>query len=182
MTSPRRQPVPPISGADKGALRSRASLRPFSDADATEILDALQDCEMVRWLAALPVPVDPESGNTYLRFLLDPDVHAYTLRVDRTFAGLVSLGTELTFWIRAEMQGNGLGRWAVRRFLEQLPADITTVTACCMQENAAAANLLIRLGFSQVRPPFKRFSFAHEHAVPFLRFTLARSTTSTGFS
>lgn len=182
MTSPGRHPAPPISEAETGALCSSASLRPFSDADAAEMLNALGDCEMVRWLAALPVPVDPESGNTYLRFLLDPDVRAYTLRVDQTFAGLVSLGTELTFWIRAEMQGKGLGTWAVRRFLDQLPADVAKVTACCMKENTSAANLLINIGFSQVGPPFKRFSFAHEHAIQFLRFTLARSGASTGLS
>ena len=121
---------------------AQVTLQPFSNDDADEIFEALQDCSLARWLAALPVPVDAESGEKYLQFLQDPEIHASILRIDRRFAGLVSLGSELTFWIRTDLQGKGLGTWAVREFLRQLPAGIAKITACCMLENRAAAQPL----------------------------------------
>ncbi|WP_299848474.1 GNAT family N-acetyltransferase [uncultured Roseovarius sp.] len=159
-------------------LSAKATLRPFSNDDADEVFDALQDRRLARWLVALPVPVDPASGKDYLRFLQDPEIHARTLRVDRKFAGLVSLGSELTFWIRTGFHRKGLGTWAVQEFLDQLPTDITKVVACCMLENAAATGLLTKLGFFQLGSSFKRFSFAHGHAVMFMRFELSLLSTT----
>ncbi len=164
-------PGDPDEGEHGGtALGARASLRPYSASDAVAVIAALQDPVLTRWLAALPVPPDRQSGEKYLQFLGDRDVWARVLCVDGDLAGIISLGTELSFWIRPAFHGQGLGLWAVREFLHRLPDGTGTVTACCMAQNQAAAALLRKLGFDLVGPPFRRFSFAHGHAVAFLRF------------
>ena len=179
MTPPRRLASEPIGNNGTDILSARVSLQPFSSDDANEIFDALQDRNLTRWLVALPVPVDPASFENYLQFLQDPEVHTRILRVGRSFAGLVSLGSELSFWIKADFHGKGLGTQAVGEFLALLPTSVSTVTACCMLENKAATGLLTKLGFSQVGSSIKRFSFAQGHAVPLIRFELSLFPTTT---
>ena len=151
-------------------FQGRAVLRAYSVEDGAAVIEVLEDPEVVRWLAALPVPVDPEAAEKYLTFLNDPDVIAQTLWVDDNLAGVISLGTELSFWIKAAFHNTGLGTWAVAQFLHLLPAKQGRVTACCMQSNLAAKAVLQKLEFEPVGDPFRRFSFAHERAVTFLRF------------
>ena len=148
----------------------RTVLRPYCAKDAEAIIAALQDSELAGWLAALPVPVDRNSAEMYLQFLGDPDVRAQVLTVDGKLVGVVSLGTELSFWIRRAFHGRGLGSWAVGSFLNRLPTEFEVVSSCCMAENKSASAVLLKLGFDRVGPPFRRFSFAHEHAIDFLRF------------
>ncbi|MFA3920403.1 GNAT family N-acetyltransferase [Ruegeria hyattellae] len=175
-----------ISGCQKAenigarAWKERAALRPFFTTDEGFVLHALQDHDLLRWLAALPIPIDQYAGQKYMRFLGDPDVCARVLCVDERPLGLVSLGTELSFWIKREFRGEGLGLWAVRRFLDELPATTKSVTACCMQDNKTAAALLLRLGFENPDKPFRRFSFAHGHAVDFLRYQLCLIKANAG--
>lgn len=151
-----------------------ATLRPYEPEDATAIMCALEDEELLRWLAALPIPLQPEDRDSYLGFLGDPDVCASVICVDGLPVGSVSLGTELSFWIARKFHGQGLGLWAVRRFLDQVPVTRETITACCMRGNASATAILERLDFQCTQTPFRRFSFAHGHAVEFLRYLLRR--------
>ena len=155
------------------------TLRPYATSDADAVAKALDDEALLRWLAALPVPLDQDACEKYLGFLSDPEVYASVICVDDVPVGSVSLGTELSFWITCEFQGHGLGLWAARGFLEQLPATIETVTACCMRDNRSSIAILTRLGFECAGGPFRRFSFAHGHAVDFLRYHFRRPEMAT---
>ncbi|MDU9004453.1 GNAT family N-acetyltransferase [Sedimentitalea todarodis] len=151
------------------------SLRRMCPSDASAITEALWDPELARWLAAFSLPGDPVDYQRYLDFLCDPDVFARVVCVDGNPVGVISLGTELSFWIKRAFHQRGLGLWAVRSFLDQLPDDTGVVNACCMFENKTAAAFLTRLGFRRTTERFRRFSFAHGHAVEFLRFQLCVS-------
>lgn len=153
-------------------IEKHVTLRPFTKADAKALAQALEDPELLSWLAALPIPLDLEACEKYMKYLGDPDVRACVICLDDAPVGLVSLGAELSFWMKRECHGQGLGLWAVRRFLEKQPATIETVTACCKRDNLSAVAILKRLGFESTDVPFRRFSFAHGHAVDFLRYHL----------
>lgn len=151
-----------------------ATLRPYEPEDADAVARALEDKELLRWLAALSIPLEPDDRDNYLEFLGDPDVCASVVCVDGIPVGSVSLGTELSFWIARKFHGQGLGLWAVRRFLKQIPKSHGPITACCMRDNLSATAILDRLDFQCTQTPFRRFSFAHGHAVEFLRYLLSR--------
>ncbi|MEO1188996.1 MAG: GNAT family N-acetyltransferase [Pseudomonadota bacterium] len=156
-------------------IENYATLRPYFPEDADAVARALEDKELLCWLAALPIPLEAVDREKYLTFLGDPEVCASVVCVDGVPVGSVSLGTELSFWIARGFHGQGLGLWAVRRFLDQVPETHETITACCMRDNLSAIAILDRLGFQSTQDPFRRFSFAHGHAVEFLRYHLRRS-------
>ncbi|WP_170758996.1 GNAT family N-acetyltransferase [Ruegeria lacuscaerulensis] len=161
----------------------KAFLRPYRRSDATAIRNALRDRGLLQWLAALPIPIDHTSLQEYTRFLADADVIARAICIGDEVIGIVSLGTELSFWLRRDMQGKGIGRWAVRCFLEQLPMGVQHVEACCLAHNTVSILLLLDASFEETSAPFKRFSFAHGKAMEFRRFRLSRKQSgglSTG--
>ena len=162
-------------GHARGMIEKHVTLRTYATTDAEIVAQALEDEKLLRWLAALPIPLDPETREKYLTFLSDPEVLAKVICIDGVPIGLVSLGVELSFWITCEFHGQGLGLWAVRSFLQQVPPATETVTACCMCGNLSAMAILTKLGFECTEKSFRRFSFAHGHAVDFLRYHLRRS-------
>ncbi|WP_120632742.1 GNAT family N-acetyltransferase [Ruegeria sp. EL01] len=154
------------------------SLRPISDQDGSAIHSALQDPDLVFWLAALPLEVDRDTSQKYLDFLLDPEVEASAICLGNRLAGTISLGVELSFWLLPRFHGRGLGRWAVETFIQDLPASYDDITACCMLDNYAASSVLKSNGFQRDASTLRRFSFAHEHSVPMWRYKLNRSNLS----
>lgn len=158
---------PPPSGLQE---QYRPTLRPVRETDATAIFSALQDPELLQWLAALPKPLDSASFERYMSFLLDPDVSACAICLEDQLAGVVSLGAELSFWVQKEFRSRGAGGWAVSQFLSRLPKECKGIDACCLTSNLAAADFLTKHGFRKSGVPFKRFSFPHQAAREFQRF------------
>ncbi|MDP5220779.1 GNAT family N-acetyltransferase [Ruegeria sp. 2205SS24-7] len=165
------------AGAERGDVagygaNTEVALRTFCHSDQDVVFDALRSEELARCLAALPVPVDDAGCALYLRFLTDPNVTCRVVTLNGRFAGVLSLGTELTFWICSELHGAGICHQALRQFLAlpEVRSGAGPLIACCLTDNNAAAAVLRKVGFVQVGQPFRRYSFAEAAPVLFQRY------------
>lgn len=172
-----RHETPIGAGAECGdtagyGANTEVALRTFHHSDQDAVFDALRSEELARCLAALPVPVDDAGCALYLRFLTDPDVTCRVVTAGGRFAGVLSLGTELTFWICAELQGAGICHRALRLFLAlpEIRSGADPLVACCLTDNNAADAVLKKVGFLQAGQPFRRYSFAEAAPVLFRRY------------
>ncbi|MEM9634362.1 MAG: GNAT family N-acetyltransferase [Pseudomonadota bacterium] len=159
-----------------GVLRLRSTSRQ----DSTAIATALADKKVARYLAALPFPLDDEALNTYLDFLCGPGQVSKTLEWNGDFAGVISLASQLTFWIARKYWRQGLAGCAVKWLTEThfAQSDDMPLRAQVHIANIASIQLLNKLGFEQVGPVKRRFSFVSETAEEFVMLELSYTSWS----
>jgi RimJ/RimL family protein N-acetyltransferase len=160
-----------------GALR----LRPTSTQDSADIARSLEDARVARYLAALPCPLDDEALNAYLKFLCGPGQISKTMMLNGQFAGIVSLSSQLSFWVAYENWRKGLASCAVNWFIKTHFAqnDVLELQAEVHSSNVASLTLLKRIGFEQFGPVKRRFSFVLETSEDFIMLKLSRTSWCT---
>ncbi|WP_297586784.1 GNAT family N-acetyltransferase [Roseibium sp.] len=158
---------------DCGTLR----LRPTVLKDRGAIASVLADEKVTRYLAALPYPLDDTALNTYLNFLCGSDQVSKTIELNGEFAGVISLARQLTFWVARKHWRRGLAGCAVNWLVDTHFAqpDSSTLFAQVHIQNSASIALLKKLGFEQIGPVKRRFSFVTETAEEFVGLELSRS-------
>lgn len=157
-------------------------LRPPCLQDGEAISKVLSDERVSRYLAALPCPLDDRSLRDYLDFLTGPDQVSRVLEFDGEFAGLISLSTQLTFWVARKYWRLGLAssavKWAVEHHLKSFSS--RSITAEVHAANQGSIRLLEKLGFEKTGQMKRRFSFVSETTEDFvvyeLKNTAARMT------
>ncbi|MET1416763.1 GNAT family N-acetyltransferase [Roseibium sp. HPY-6] len=145
-------------------------LRPPCIQDGEAISKELSDERVSRYLAALPCPLDDRSLQDYLDFLTGPDQVSRVLEIDGEFAGLISLSTQLTFWVARKYWRLGLAssavKWAVERHLSS--GSSRPLFAEVHASNQGSMRLLEKLGFEKTGQMKSRFSFVTETTEKFV--------------
>lgn len=161
-------------GLSSGLLR----LRPPCIQDGEAISKELSDERVSRYLAALPCPLDDRSLRDYLDFLTGPDQVSRVLEFEGKFAGLISMSTQLTFWVAREYWRLGLAssavKWAVEGHLRSYSS--RPLLAEVHASNQGSISLLEKLGFEKTGQMKRRFSFVSETTEDFVVYELKTSS------
>ncbi|WP_299472652.1 GNAT family N-acetyltransferase [uncultured Roseibium sp.] len=153
-------------------------LRPPRLQDGEAISKVLSDERVSRYLAALPCPLDDRSLRDYLDFLTGPDQVSKVLEFDGKFAGLVSLSTQLTFWVAHKYWRMGLASSAVRWVVEHHLGSCASrpLIAEVHSANQSSISLLEKLGFEKTGQMKRRFSFISETTEDFVIYELKNTS------
>ncbi|WP_020187929.1 GNAT family N-acetyltransferase [Methylopila sp. 73B] len=162
-------------------------LRRLTLNDAPVIAAALSDVAVARNLTQVPHPYGLDDAEAWLKSVAGHrDMLAAGVSVDGALAGVVAIDAsgatpELGYWLAAPFQGRGVGRLAVRAFVDFAFAttDLATIAAGHMLDNPASGRLLERLGF-QPTGETDVFSKARGATVRLARSTLARAAWVEG--
>ncbi|POF30867.1 hypothetical protein CLV41_10545 [Roseibium marinum] len=141
------------------------------------IADALATRSVSRYLAALPYPPDEATLHTYLQFLCSSGQASRTMELNGAFAGIVTLSSQLTFWVVCKFWRKGLASrsidWLAENYFSK-PVDLP-IKAEVHTANEASLALLTRKGFERSGSNKRRFSFVTETAEEFVPLLLSRS-------
>ena len=133
-------------------ITRRLVLRPLERADGDVVVAALNDFEIVKWLANPPYPFSEKN----LRLTNEdgssrwPDLAAITH--DRKMIGMISGLPHLGFWLLRECWGQGFATEAARAMTARIFADTDAqkIASGYFEGNRASANVLGKLGFREV--------------------------------
>lgn len=118
--------------------------RPWPE-DVPAIAEALSDWQVARWLTAVPWPYRPEDAAA---FIADAGLDEHAVRQDGRLVGMVRASGSFGIWMAPFAQGQGLAeRAAVLALSRRFRGGATSIEANHLQDNAACAALLARLGF-----------------------------------
>ncbi|WP_305985370.1 GNAT family N-acetyltransferase [Roseibium sp. MMSF_3544] len=149
-------------------------LRPPCAQDAEAISVALSDESVARHLGALPCPPDDRSLGEYLNFLVGSDQVSKVIELNGEFAGIISLSTQLTFWVVRKFWRQGVAssavRWVVETHFKQSSG--RSVIAEVHPSNLGSILLLEKLGFAASGRLKRRFSFVSETTERFAVYEL----------
>lgn len=136
------------------------ALRPFSEADLTELVPLAGDPGIAANLTdAFPKPFTEESGRAFLaRVIADAPTRVFCITADGAIAGAVGIhpkgdiwhrNAELGYWVARPYWGRGIAteavRCAVRYAFETFPLD--RVFARPFGSNTASQRVLEKTGF-----------------------------------
>jgi RimJ/RimL family protein N-acetyltransferase len=130
----------------KGAALPR--LAPLSEVSPRDIVAALQDIEVARWLIHVPYPYKLENAKAFLTANSDPDTPVKAIVVGGRFAGVVGLKRELGYWLARPFWRQGIASYAANLMLAaQFNREDTAIISGHFAGNDRSARVLKKLGF-----------------------------------
>jgi RimJ/RimL family protein N-acetyltransferase len=158
---------------------ARLVLRQPSAADAPAVVAGLNDFEVARYLTRVPFPYSAADADRWLGTLKPPTPGAAHFAIELRgdgLVGVVSLQSELGFWLARHCHGRGLMTEACTALLDwhfdALPDDI--VQSGAHVGNTASLKVQQKLGFVEWPGTELRFALSHGRDVPHIRTTLSR--------
>ncbi|SEW11370.1 Protein N-acetyltransferase, RimJ/RimL family [Cognatiyoonia koreensis] len=154
----------------------RLTLRPPLPTDATPITAALQNPNVHFWLTAVTQPYDFQDAENFLISCTHASANLHwVLDEGGGLIGLISIGSELGYWLRTEDHGRGLMTEAATAVVTDYftYADDPLVSGYHLG-NDASCNVLKKLGFvnTHIDAPIKS---ATGQPVPTQRMVLTKS-------
>lgn len=144
--------------------------RPWPE-DVPAIVEALSDWQVARWLTAVPWPYRPEDAAAFVN---DAGLDEHAVRQDGRLVGMVRASGSFGIWMAPFAQGRGLAeRAAVLALSRRFRAGPSRIDANHLEDNAACAALLARLGF-QVTGQVMLWSQPQQRQLPGLSLRLTR--------
>lgn len=95
------------------------SLRPWQSGDRDELVAAVHDLEIARWMPAIPYPYLRADADAYLRRTAGRD-GVFAVIVDGRVSGGIAVGArkwrraEVGYWVRRDARGRGVASCALR--------------------------------------------------------------------
>lgn len=125
----------------------RLILRPVLLADMAEVVAGLNDIGVAGWLARVPHPYAQRDFLAFLEHFARAG-ETYAIEDDRGFAGLLTCGAELGYWLARRAQGRGYATEAARAALAaRFAAGGGDVVSGFFEGNVVSARVLEKLGF-----------------------------------
>ena len=125
----------------------RLRLRPVFPADAAEVLAGMNDIGISGWLARVPYPYSERDFIAFLEGFARAG-ETYAIEDDDGFAGVLTCGAEIGYWLARRAQGRGYATEAARAALAaRFAAGGGDVVSGYFEGNAASARVLGKLGF-----------------------------------
>lgn len=125
----------------------RLVLRPVDDRDEPHVLAHLNDLSVSGWLARVPHPYRAADFHEFRDGIAVPG-ETFAVEDDAGFAGIISGGAELGYWLAPRAQGRGYAtEAAVAVLAEGFAQGRDTVVSGCFEGNLPSARVLAKLGF-----------------------------------
>lgn len=87
---------------------ARLILRPLDGGDVNAIVAGIGNYDVVRWLSSPPYPYRADDARRFLGSPAARPGRAWAITEDGGFRGIVSIGTELGYWLAREAWGRGI--------------------------------------------------------------------------
>lgn len=128
---------------------ARLRLRPVFPADAGGILAGMNDIGISGWLARVPHPYSERDFIAFLEGFARAG-ETYAIEDVDGFAGVLTCGAELGYWLARRAQGQGYATEAARAALAaRFAAGGGDVVSGYFEGNVASARVLEKLGFAE---------------------------------
>lgn len=150
---------------------ARLMLRPVTGGDEAAVLASLNDLRVSGWLARVPYPYSSSDFRGFLDGFARSG-ETYAAEDAEGFAGIVTGGVELGYWLAPRAQGRGYATEAARAVLDAwFAAGGGPVVSGYFEGNLPSARVLDKLGFLETgRGPI--FCRAMGRARPHVRLLL----------
>lgn len=88
----------------------RLTLRRPAVADKADIVRAINNLNVTKWLSVVPHPYSDADADDFLRYCAEPDNQNFAIEKDGVFCGVIGLdeGNDLGFWLSEEFWGQGI--------------------------------------------------------------------------
>ena len=159
----------------------RLILRLPSLDDTTNMVQALNDWEVCRWLSRVPYPYQKVDAVEFIKVCrvdqLNGTAFRFVIEYENQLSGFIGLEKknescfELGYWITREKWGKGIAGEAIlsiRKFASE-EVGATRIVASCNQENHRSENVLLRTGFTR-KGLGRQYSISLEEYVTTLEF------------
>ncbi len=100
----------------------RLTLRPVVLADAPAIVEGVNDWDVAKWLAVVPHPYSHEDALTFITEIA-PQIPKFWAIDDGNLVGIISIDTEIGYWLAREYWGRGYMTEAARAVVAHHFAD-----------------------------------------------------------
>lgn len=125
----------------------RLVLRPVDDHDELPVLAHLNDLAVSGWLARVPYPYLAADFHEFRDVIALPG-ETFTVEDAAGFAGIISCGAELGYWLAPRAQGRGYATEAATALLtEGFAEGRDAVVSGYFEGNLPSARVLAKLGF-----------------------------------
>lgn len=126
---------------------ARLRLRPVSLDDQAAVLSGLNDFGVSGWLARVPYPYTRDDFIAFLEGVARAG-ESFAIDDDDGFAGVITKGSELGYWLTPRAQGRGYATEAARAVLAAwFEAGGGDVVSGYFEDNLRSARVLGKLGF-----------------------------------
>lgn len=134
----------------------RLTLRPLQAADEAALVVAINDWEVVRWLAVVPFPYGAADFHDFLPKAEPGDTWA--IEDGEGVAGVIGNSDELGYWLARRCWGRGYATEAARAVLAAHFANpgARPVASAYHEGNDRSRNVLTKLGFQRMGHVIKR--------------------------
>ncbi len=130
---------------------ARLRLRPVSLEDEADVLAALNDLSVSGWLARVPYPYTRDDFIAFLEGFARAG-ESFAIEDSDGFAGVITGGAELGYWLTPRAQGRGYATEAAREVLAAwFKAGGGDVVSGYFADNLRSARVLGKLGFVETR-------------------------------
>ena len=128
----------------------RLNLRPVTEADGPDLVTALDNLDVSRWLSVVPYPYNLTDFGEFQDHFAKAGRTWIIVEAGR-FAGVISHDSHLGYWLAPEAQGRGIATEAGRAVLaERFAIDDAPVESGYFASNHRSWNVLRKLGFREV--------------------------------
>ncbi|MCK0143704.1 GNAT family N-acetyltransferase [Aliiroseovarius sp. F20344] len=128
----------------------RFVLRPLAADDADQVVSALNDFEVARWLTVVPHPYSYADYEGFLDHLTRSSPYG-GLAIEETgkVIGVVGIDGSLGYWLGRDHHGRGVMKEAAGALVDHLfkTSDVREITSGHFPENDASRAVLMSLGF-----------------------------------
>ncbi len=144
------------NGAVTPVIRTeRLTLRPVVASDAAAIAAGINNWDVVKWLSVVPYPYSLDDAHQFVTDIV-PKADAVWAIDDGELAGIISLDTELGYWLAEDRWGRGYMTEAGHAVIAWHFADPDAgdIPSGYFVANARSGRVLSKLGFEcgEVRP------------------------------
>ena len=158
----------------------RLTLRSFEPSDAPDVLAAMTDKDVARWIPLLPHPYGQAEAEAFVTLQNGPDGNALAVMHDGRLVGCMTTGMELGYWFSKRAWGYGFATEAARavvaRFFGQGHEEMPSGH---MPDNPRSHRVLEKLGFADTETVV-RYSDLLAAEVTVQRMVLTRETWEAG--
>lgn len=124
----------------------RLRLRPPVLDDCADIVGLISDWQVVRWLSSPPYPYGARDAHHFVTEIAND--RTYAIEIDGAFAGIVSILSELGYWLgRPYWQHGYMTEAAGALVADHFRVDDTALVSGHFLGNQGSCNVLTKLGF-----------------------------------
>ncbi len=158
----------------------RLTLRSFEPSDTPDVLAAMTDADVARWIPLLPHPYGQAEAEAFVELQTGPDGNALAVTHEGRLVGCMTTGKELGYWFAKHAWGRGFATEAakavVARYFGQGHEEMQSGH---MPDNPRSRRVLEKLGFADTETVV-RYSDLLATEVSVQRMVLTREIWEAG--